>query len=300
MGKQSVARNDAATVERLCRENMRLVHHLARQVYSPLGIDEHVAIGNLGLFEAARRFDPAREVKFSTYATHYIRKYIQMAIVKESGVFRTNDQRKLFWRIKRAVAEGCRTPEEIAAATDVDVEVVRQHSEHLLRGIVSLDAPIRYSDDDDKTKTVGGRLVGDDGMAARIEDADALEKIKHAIWGLSPRLRLVIEKRFLSADTPTLADLARKLGICRERARQLEQRALIALRAILAGKAPAADRTLRGPVPPVRVGLREQQRLLRIAGRCIDCGNKSGSRRRCYRCRDQYSATRAAARVVNG
>lgn len=277
------ARNPPAVVDRLCRENLRLVTHIARTLYSPLGIDEHISLGNLGLVEAARRYDFRDGVKFSSYAARYIKEFIRNGIVRESGVHHTNDQRKLFWRIKRAVASGARTPEDIAAACDVAVECVKQHSEHLLRGIVSLDAPLRYQDGENHT--VGERLVGDDSLLARLEGDEAYRRILEAMDRLPPRLRYVIERRFCDDDV-RLLDLALELDLSRERIRQLEKRALLALRAILSDKPAPAEQ-------PKKFGVRAQQRRLREAKLCIDCGNKSRRNRRCYRCRDIHAAVNA-------
>lgn len=228
--------NDAATVERLCREHGRLVTHLAKQFRSTLGIEELIAEGNVGLVEAAQTYDPARGARFTTHAGWLIRAHIMGAILRESGVHRSSEQRTLFWGLKRAYrrlnAAGVHiTDEAIAEHLRIGVKVVRQFSRHLIQGEVRLDAPAFAVIDSD---TIGERMLIDDADAERDLAHDELaEQAIRALDKLSPRERYVIEQRFLVSGKHRLRDVGNVLGLSRERVRQIQVQALKKLRRAL-------------------------------------------------------------------
>src|SRR5574337_439409 len=177
----------------MVRDNTRLVTHIARQFRSPIGLEELIAEGMLGLVEGARRFDATRSVKASTYVAHWIRAYIARRVKRESGCAGSNHQRKLFWGIRRAFKavadqDGRATAENIAAFLNIPVEIVQAFARHLVQGELRLDAPAFDGDGE----SVGDRLLVQ-GHTAEDDAIDAEERgrVHEAMQELSERERFV-------------------------------------------------------------------------------------------------------------
>ena len=201
-----------------------------------LPFDELLAAGNLGLVEAGLRFDPARDVKFVTYADWWIRKTILKAIQEQSGAVRLPRYRIERIRMLRDVRAMLRarkgtdpTIEEIADAGGMSPREVRSLFASG-QSAVSLDQPIAR----DASKSLADTLRADpdDGHPDVVADDNYLEHVRTAVARLDPRERLVLALRFgfLDAEPVTLREAGRRLGLSRERVRQIERRALHRLR----------------------------------------------------------------------
>lgn len=234
---------DDAALDRLVNANLRFVVSIARR-YARRGVpmDELVNEGNLGLIEAARRFDESRGVRFVSYAVWWIRQSILAALERDASVVRIPSRRR---SEARRVASTARrlsqqlgrpaTSAEVAAELGItDREVRRARS--LRSGDVSLDAALGPSADTTLLERIPDPRSEDPTRTiARSDLHDALEA---SLSRLPPREAEVVRRYFGLHDTPpaTLADIGNELGISRERAAALRDRALARLRLGAAGR----------------------------------------------------------------
>ncbi len=228
---ERVQAGDALARRSLIEANLRLVVSAARgYVGRGLAFMDLVAEGNLGLIRAVEKFDPARRLRFSTYAMWWIREAMQAAIMNQGRTVRVpvhvlRDLAQML-RIERELAAQLGVApgtEQVAAAAGRDVrEVARlfQLSEH----VSSLDA-----------LEAGPRALID--LVQERDEDDSLAALgSEALLGLlerlSPRQREVLQRRFGLGEhaAQALAEIGRELGISRERARQLQEEGLRRLR----------------------------------------------------------------------
>ena len=237
---------DEAALHRLTSAHMRLVIALAARFrHYGLPMADLVQEGHVGLLEAAARFEPEREVRFSTYATWWIRASIQDYILRNWSIVRggtSSAQKALFFNLRRLrarLSRGADTMnephlyEEIARALGVSKDDVALMDSRLSGPDVSLNAPLVESD--------GSSADRQDFVAsnAPLQDetvGDGIDRERRAVWlhdalmVLSERELRIVRERRLAEDGATLEALGQKLGISKERVRQIENRALEKLR----------------------------------------------------------------------
>lgn len=237
-----VQQGDLAAGHALVEANLRFVVAVALQ-YRRYGIPiwELIAEGSLGLMMAVRKFDPERGTRFVTYAGYWIRAYVLDLVVKStsmvgagSGVLRS----KLFFRLRRERAQIAsveqdpeRRLELLAQRFNVDVDKARGMLSQLDARDISLDISVHPESNltlldtlrDDEEDQERDLMVAE--RQQRVHD-----ELNEALGSLDHRERYIVEKRIMSDDELSLAELGRQLGVSRERARQLEARAKRKLR----------------------------------------------------------------------
>jgi RNA polymerase sigma-32 factor len=237
------SQGDEAALHELVRAYTRLVIATAARFRSyglPMG--DLVQEGNVGLMQAAARFEPERDVRFSTYAAWWIRSAMQDYVLRNWSIVRTGTtaaQKSLFFNLRRLrahVAEGPGAPlsetgrRKIAEALKVDVAEVETMDLRLNATDQSLNASIGQGHEDWQELLADRRPNPEDVVMGSHDGACRSRWLAEALGELSPRERRIIGERRLSEDGATLEELGRALGVSKERVRQLENRALLKLR----------------------------------------------------------------------
>jgi len=233
---------DTQAGHRLVEANLRFVVAVALQ-YRRYGIpvSELIAEGSLGLILAVRKFDPERGTRFVTYAGYWIRAYVLDLVVKSaslvgggSGALRS----KLFFRLRRERArvsnqeqDQTRIVEELAQRFHVDTDRMAR----MLRQIDARDVSLDVGAHADSSLTMLDTLQDDSAsqeeeLMANEQQAGLNDKLGIALGSLDRRERYIVEQRIMGDDEMSLAELGRRLGVSRERARQIEARAKRKLR----------------------------------------------------------------------
>jgi RNA polymerase nonessential primary-like sigma factor len=242
------AQGDFAARQKMIERNLRLVVNIAKHYLNrSVPLLDLVEEGNLGLMHALDKFDPERGFRFSTYATWWIRQNIERAIMNQSRTIRLPvhviKELNLVLRAKRHLeANGEREAgaEDIAHLLGKPADEVRNvlaHNEH----VASLDAPL----DIDPMLSIG-ESISDEQSAnpetgLQAQEVEAL--VQQWLAQLNDKQRTVIECRFglNSREVCTLEELARQLGLTRERVRQIQLEALGQLRRILRRRGLSRD-----------------------------------------------------------
>lgn len=237
---------DPRAAESLIRANLRYVVAIAVTFRRyDLRLADLISEGNVGLVTAVRKFDPDAGTRFVTYAAYWIRAFILNHVIRSwslvgsgSGALRS----KVFFRLRRERAKMGASPEEAEAARaelaqqlNTTPERVAEMMQRLDGRDVSLDADV-YGDG----KTSGIDLLEDhtapqdDRLDAATRDARLNGRVRSALEALDRRERYIVEQRMMADEELSLAEIGRRLGVSRERARQLEARAKKKLRKTLA------------------------------------------------------------------
>ena len=235
---------DEVALHRLVSAYTRLVVSTAsrfRNYGLPMG--DLVQEGNVGLMQAAARFEPEREVRFSTYAGWWIRSAIQDFILRNWSIVRTGTtsaQKTLFFNLRRLRARiadassgtlGVEGRRLIARELNVGEAEVEAMEMRLSGGDQSLNAPIGETGEDDWQDFLADKRPSPEDMVIGARDAATRSRwLADSLDELSPRERTIIRARRLVEDGATLAELGLELGVSKERVRQLEHRALQKLR----------------------------------------------------------------------
>jgi RNA polymerase nonessential primary-like sigma factor len=210
--------------------------------------------GNLGLIHALEKFDPERGFRFTTYATWWIRQSIERAIMNQSRTIRlpahvVKELNIVLRALRHLETHGMlgenREPtlDDVAHLLGKPVEKVRKilgYNEH----VTSLDAPV----DGEQGLSVGDQLADDDAPTPELilHNSEIERWIRQWLDELSERQRRVIERRYglSGVEVATLEQLARELGVTRERVRQIQAEALDKLRARLRVRGLSRDALL--------------------------------------------------------
>ncbi|MAF97661.1 MAG: RNA polymerase factor sigma-32 [Micavibrio sp.] len=200
--------------------------------------------GNIGLMEAAKRFEPSRDLRFSTYATWWIRASIQDYVLRNWSIVRTGStaaQKSLFFNMRRLRAEIERrneeeglddaAREEIATKLGVKVSDVITMEGRLSGLDQSLNATISDDGEQEWQSMLADDSANPEEVVTDMKDAQARSAwLDSALGGLDDREQTIIRQRHLDDETVTLEALGEQLGISKERVRQIEKRAMEKMR----------------------------------------------------------------------
>jgi RNA polymerase sigma-32 factor len=260
---------DTRAAHRLITANLRFVVKVAYE-YRSYGfkLADLIQEGNIGLMRAVQKFDPDRGIRLISYAVWWIRASIQHHILTSFSLVKlgtTQNQRKLFFSLARTRREldklsaqhGANSDGEDPARIAKELNVKPGEVEEMMRRMagrdLSLDAPV--GDDGESTHVDFLAATGpahDDRLSAAEEETRLRSGVSAAMAQLDPRERFIIEHRFMR-DTPmTLSELGDHFGFSRERARQLELRAMGKLRGRLQAIAAEADWPMSGSPAELR------------------------------------------------
>ncbi len=234
--------NDERALHELIASYTRLVVSVAAKFKNyglPMG--DLIQEGNVGLMQAAARFEPERDLRFSTYASWWIRSAIQDYVLRNWSIVRTGTtsaQKTLFFNYRRlrAMIEGRdeieglndNHREEIAEKLNVRVKDVESMEQRLSGGDSSLNARISGDSEDEwQNMLADDDRLNPEEVVIGMKDSEARSKwLNQALGELTDREQRIIRERHLTYDGVTLEKLGEALGVSKERVRQLEQRAM--------------------------------------------------------------------------
>ena len=232
---------DERALHELVKSYTRLVVSVAsrfRNYGLPMG--DLIQEGNIGLMQAAERFDPDREFRFSTYATWWIRASIQDYVLRNWSIVRTGTtaaQKSLFFNLRRlrSKIEGKTEKEgltdagrqEIAQELGVKVKDVEAMEGRLSGVDQSLNAAIGEDGEDDWQSMLADNGPNPEDITANVMDSKTRSQwLNKALKSLTDREQTIIRERHLGHEVVTLEALGKELGVSKERVRQLEARAM--------------------------------------------------------------------------
>lgn len=253
---------DEKALHHLIKAYARLVVAIAtrfRHYGLPMG--DLIQEGHIGLLQAANRFDTQRELRFSTYATWWVRAAIQDYVLRNWSIVRTGttaSQKSLFFNLRRlrnridgkAANKGIlaggldqvylsqNTSQEIAKTLQVPLKEVERMDQRLAAGDRSLNAVIHADGQDNWQDFLADPAPDPEATVMQARDTATRHRwIDAALAKLDARERQIIQARHLSDQNATLEALGETLGISKERVRQIETRALARLKTLLEAQA---------------------------------------------------------------
>lgn len=223
---------------RLVEANLRFVVSVAKQYqHQGLTLTDLIDEGNIGLIKAAERFDETRGFKFISYAVWWVRQSILQAIAEQSRIVRlplnqVGSLNKVNQEINKFEQENLRKPsvQEISDRTGVDEDKIAQ-SMMASGHHVSIDAP--FGSDDDDNAMVDVMSSGDDSRTDKGVDHESMAQELRAVLGkvLKERERKILCACYGIGETEKgLEEIGDKMGLTRERVRQIREKSITKLR----------------------------------------------------------------------
>lgn len=249
-------KNDQEALHQLIKGNLRLVVKIAKGFWTGNGTSftDLIQEGNIGLVQAARKFDPLKKVKFSYYASFWIKAYIHKYLMNNHRSVRigtTQSQRKIFYNFKkikhRLISEGIDpTPEEISKRLNVPQKDLVEMQQRLEHPDISLNDPLRSRGHEE----IGDKLISsspsaEEKFVKHQLQALLLENALQFRKDLDSREIEILDRRILAVQPVTLKTLGDKYGVSRERIRQVEARIIQKLRDYLLEEFPDIERYLK-------------------------------------------------------
>ena len=233
---ESIKAGDPKAIQEMVRRNLKYVVTVANK-YRGLGISfqDLIEEGNIGLIQAAKRFDVSRNVKFITYAVWWIKQAIMHSLAEQSGAVKLPVKQagkvlKINRRSQQLVQDLEREPSQSELAKSLgyrDEEVnsiMRAYRSHL-----SLDSPLKDSEDTlylDLLESEDSIPYDDQLMQASLNT-----KVDQLLEDLSEKETLILKMRFgFFGEVKTLEEIGKNIGLSRERVRQIEKRAKLKLK----------------------------------------------------------------------
>ncbi len=228
-----IQRGDRAALRKLVEANLRFVVSFAKR-YRNCGLSflDLINEGNIGLIEAAKRFNPKKNVKFITYAVWWVRQAIIHALSDQSGAFRLpQKQANLLYRIGKTISqltlelERAPSPDEIARKMEIPVEEVVG-----LLQVADENVSLSTVIDEEHEFHLSDKLEQDliPSADAELMRASLKDHLYSCLGDLDPKEQKVLRLRFgLDEGEPrTLKEIGEMMGLSRERIRQIEAQAL--------------------------------------------------------------------------
>ena len=234
-------KGDEKALHELVSSYTRLVVSMASRFRNyGLPVGDLIQEGNIGLMQAANRFEPERGLRFSTYASWWIRSSIQDYVLRNWSIVRTGTtaaQKSLFFNLRRLRSKieskngqeglGIEGRKEIATALDVKVSEVEDMESRLAANDQSLNAVIGEDGDSDWQSFLADSRPNPEEVVMGMKDSQTRSAwLQDSLSELSNREQTIIRERHLVYEPVTLEELGKQLGVSKERVRQLEQRAM--------------------------------------------------------------------------
>jgi len=242
-------KNDEKAAYRLVTSNLRLVVKIALDFhrYWTKNLLDLIQEGNVGLLQAVRKFDPYRDIKFSYYASFWIKAYMLKFVMdnwKLVKIGTTQTQRKLFFNLAKErdklIAQGFSPePRLLAERLDVKENEIVEMSQRLGGWEISLNSPIG-----DDSREAFGALLPDPGrdVDEQLSEAQArrilTEKLREFRKTLSGKEADIFDNRIMAEKPLTLRELGDKYHVSRERIRQLQEKILKNIKKLLEDEIP--------------------------------------------------------------
>lgn len=237
--------NDLEAAQKLITSHLRFVVRIARNYGGyGLALPDLVQEGTVGLMKAVKRFNPDMGVRLVSFAVHWVKAEIHEYILKNWRIVKvatTKAQRKLFFNLrsskKRLGWFSKQEVDDVAQDLGVKPETVLEMESRLSGQDIAFDGPTQ--DDDDKIISTPAGYLSDMRMEpaslleARDSEAKMKQRLSHALNGLDPRSREILEARWLGENKSTLHELADRYQVSAERIRQIEKSAMNKLKSHL-------------------------------------------------------------------
>ncbi len=229
---------DLDAAKKLISSHLRLAAKVAFTYrFYGLPMEDIISEANIGLMQAVKKFEPEKGNRLSTYAIWWIKAAINEFILKSWSLVRIGTvaaQKKLFYNLRKIKARL-----GLYGDSSLDPENVREISENLdvpestiiemdqrLSGDVSLNTPVYDEGYAERQDFLSDDKDIEEELAERQESSIRLQLLAQAMGSLNEREQLIVKARRLSEDPETLDILGERLGISRERVRQIENRAV--------------------------------------------------------------------------
>ncbi len=211
--------------------------------------------GNIGLMQAVRKFDPYKNVKFSYYASFWIKAYILKFIMDNWRLVKigtTQGQRKLFFKLKKEkqklIDQGFDPkPKLLSERLGVSEREIIDMDQRLDGWDVSLDSPLKEDSDTERIEFLSTAAdTAEDTVAKKEMEALLHQKIAEFRKKMTPREQEIFDHRLFSDSPATLQNIGDQYGISRERVRQVEKNLLKKMKEYFKREIPDFEMFTRG------------------------------------------------------
>jgi len=226
------------SLAKLIESTVRLVIKLAKR-YQRNGVDfeDLVAEGTIGVMDAARKFDPSENVKFANYAAYWIKARVMQHVASNSSTITVSGRLGRELQAKLPKLRRMFGPEldaeTVAIALGADQSAVEEAMQYLNVRATSLDKPLNASGGTVATLVSDKRLSAEEELASVQEKNNLRAKLDAFAATLEPRRRAIFTRNMLAEEPTQLLDIAKEMGVSKQRASQLKKEVEKALRSYM-------------------------------------------------------------------